>query len=96
MRTNPKANNESKYSLNQQPQTTMKLHVFLAAALLCVLSPISFAQEAAPSSPHQKMPWEDPSYAKDIPATKADSRAEERAKGGWTEFIVTTKTARSG
>ena len=35
----------------------------------------------------QKMPWDDPSYAKDIPATQADSRAEERAKGGWTEFI---------
>ena len=35
----------------------------------------------------QKMPWEDPSYAKDISATQADSRAEERAKGGWTEFI---------
>ena len=35
----------------------------------------------------QKMPWEDPNYAKDISATQADSRAEERAKGGWTEFI---------
>jgi hypothetical protein len=35
----------------------------------------------------QKMPWEDTNYAKDISATQADSRAEERAKGGWTEFI---------
>ena len=35
----------------------------------------------------QKMPWEDPYYAKDVSATQADSRAEERAKGGWTEFI---------
>lgn len=35
----------------------------------------------------QKMPWEDPHYAKDISATQADSRAEERSKGGWTEFI---------
>lgn len=35
----------------------------------------------------QKMPWEDSFYAKDIPATQPDSRAEERAKGGWTEFI---------
>ncbi len=61
--------------------------LLLVAALLCVLSPTSFAQEAAPSPPPQKMPWEDPSYAKDIPATQADSRAEERAKGGWTEFI---------
>jgi lysophospholipase L1-like esterase len=34
-----------------------------------------------------KMPWEDPNYAKDTPATIADSRAEERAKGGWTAFI---------
>jgi len=33
------------------------------------------------------MPWEDPFYAKDISATQADSRAEERAKGGWTEFL---------
>jgi beta-glucosidase len=33
------------------------------------------------------MPWEDPGYDKDTPATKADSRAEERAKGGWTAFI---------
>ena len=35
----------------------------------------------------KKLPWEDPYYAKDISATQADSRAEERAKGGWTEFI---------
>lgn len=35
----------------------------------------------------QNMPWKDPSYAKDIPATTADSRAEEREKGGWTAFI---------
>jgi lysophospholipase L1-like esterase len=35
----------------------------------------------------QPMPWKDPNYVKDIPATQADSRAEERAKGGWTEFI---------
>lgn len=34
-----------------------------------------------------KMPWEDPSYAKDIPATQADSRAKERAAGDWTLFI---------
>lgn len=34
-----------------------------------------------------KMPWEDPNYAKDIPATQADSRAKERAKGQWTAFI---------
>ena len=34
-----------------------------------------------------KMPWEDPDYAKDIPATTADSRAKERAEGGWTAFI---------
>jgi len=34
-----------------------------------------------------RMPWEDPDYAKDIPATMANSRAEERAKGGWTAFI---------
>jgi beta-glucosidase len=40
-----------------------------------------FAQATA------KMPWEDPYYAKDISATQADSRAEERAKGGWTEFM---------
>lgn len=36
---------------------------------------------------HHKMPWDDPHYAKDVPATIADSRAEERAKGGWTLFI---------
>jgi hypothetical protein len=66
---------------------TMKPTVILTAALLCVLSPVCFAAEAAPSPAPQKMPWEDPSYAKDISATQADSRAEERAKGGWTEFI---------
>ena len=66
---------------------TMKPTVILTAALLCVLSPVCFAVEAAPSPAPQKMPWEDPSYAKDISATQADSRAEERAKGGWTEFI---------
>jgi beta-glucosidase len=33
------------------------------------------------------MPWEDPNYAKDVPATIADSRAKERAAGGWTAFI---------
>jgi beta-glucosidase len=61
--------------------------VFLTAALLCILSSVCFAAETArpPASP--KMPWEDPSYARDISATQADSRAEERAKGGWTEFL---------
>jgi len=34
-----------------------------------------------------EMPWEDPNYTKDTPATTADSRAEERAKGGWTLFL---------
>lgn len=38
-------------------------------------------------STSQSMPWEDPSYAKDVPATQADSRAKERAAGGWTAFI---------
>jgi beta-glucosidase len=35
----------------------------------------------------QRMPWEDPHYSKDVPATQADSRAKERAEGGWTLFI---------
>jgi len=39
------------------------------------------------TSVSKKMPWEDPYYAKDTPATIADSRAAERAKGGWTAFI---------
>jgi hypothetical protein len=56
----------------------MKPTVILTVTLLCVLSPISFAAETAPSPAPQKMPWEDPSYAKDISATQADSRAEER------------------
>ena len=65
----------------------MRPTVFLTAALLCILSSDCFAAETArpPASP--KMPWEDPSYARDISATQADSRAEERAKGGWTEFL---------
>ncbi len=33
------------------------------------------------------MPWEDPSYSTDFPSTRPDSRAEERAKGGWTAFV---------
>ena len=55
--------------------------------MLCVLPPVCSAVEAAPSPAPQKMQWEDPSYAKDVSATQADSRAEERAKDGWTEFI---------
>ena len=56
---------------------------FLASAVL-LMAGGGLVGFATPFS--QKMPWEDPSYAKDIPATQADSRAEERAKGGWTEF----------
>lgn len=56
--------------------------VFLAAFIGAAAF---FADYTASAS--QAMPWEDPHYAKDIPATIADSRAEERAKGGWTEFV---------
>ena len=65
----------------------MRPTVILTAALLGILSPVCFAAETALSPAPPKMPWEDPSYAKDISATQADSRAEERAKGGWTEFL---------
>src|SRR5210317_1708766 len=53
--------------------------VVLWAAVLVILSGCM--------SVSRKMPWEDPSYARDIPATIPDSRAEERAEGGWTAFI---------
>jgi beta-glucosidase len=62
-------------------------HFFLpylcAGALLIACDGLAVCETAD----NHKMPWEDPSYAKDIPATQPDSRAEERAKGGWTEFI---------
>jgi beta-glucosidase len=35
----------------------------------------------------KEMPWENFDYPKDTPSTQPDSRAEERAKGGWTLFI---------
>ena len=35
----------------------------------------------------QQMPWENSEYTRDIPATQADSRAKERAEGGWIAFV---------
>lgn len=40
-----------------------------------------------PVAAKTKMPWQDPSYEKNLPATIEDSRAAERAKGGWTLFV---------
>ena len=37
--------------------------------------------------PGTPMPWTDPHYAMDLPATTPDSRAAERAAGGWKLFI---------
>ena len=54
------------------------------AAVALLLSAMMFTGCA---SVRPEMPWQNPSYEKDIPATTADSRAEERAKGGWTLFV---------
>lgn len=65
----------------------MRLTLTMALVLGCCVLVGCAREDCAPAATKAPMPWEDPHYEKDIPATQPDSRAAERAKGGWGLFI---------